>query len=66
MATNEPYYGTQGGGTAVMRGDQLVWKEPPDWLTQAQVGDVVPEEWSVVGPFDCETDRRKPYVDIDD
>jgi hypothetical protein len=64
MATNEPYYGTQGGGTAVIRGGQLVWEEQPDWFTEAQVGDVVPEEWGIVGPFDRET--KKPYVDIDD
>lgn len=62
--TTEPYYGTQGGGTAIMKGDQLVWEEPPDWFTEAQVGDPVPEEWGIVGPFDRET--KKPYVDFDD
>lgn len=57
MATTEPYYGTQGGGTAILQGDQLVWEEPPDWFTEAQVGDPVPEEWGVVGPFDRESER---------
>lgn len=60
----QSYYSTQGGGTAIMDGDQLVWETPPDWFTEAQVGDIVPEEWDVVGPFNRET--NKPYVDIDD
>lgn len=51
MAMTEPYYGTQGGGTAIMQDGQLVWETPPDWFDEARPGDVVPEEWSVVGPF---------------
>jgi hypothetical protein len=52
------YYTTQGqgGGIAVMdHCDNLVWQKPPEWFTKAQVGDVVPEEWDIIGPFDRET-----------
>ena len=50
---------TQGGGTAVEQNGQLVWHEPPDWMTEAKRGDPIPEEWSVVGPYD---DKTGDYV----
>ncbi len=62
MAATGPYYATQGGGTAVMERGQLVWETPPDWFTDAKVGDLVPEEWGIVGPFDRETNH--PYTEI--
>lgn len=62
MVTNEPYFVTQGGGTAVMRDNQLVWETPPDWFSEAHIGDPVPEEWGIVGPFDRQT--NKPYDEM--
>lgn len=58
MATNKPYYSTQGGGVAIMDENQLlVWEVVPDWFTDARVGDVIPDEWDVVGPFDRENNQ---------
>lgn len=44
------YYGTQGGGTAVLKHGVFRWEEPPEWLN-AEPGDLVPEEWGIAGPF---------------
>ena len=55
MSSSRQYYGTQGGGIAVMQGGRLVWEKPPDWFTEASVGDAIPSEWGIVGPFDRET-----------
>ena len=57
------YYGTQGGGIAEERGDTLVWREPPGDFPEMQLGEPIPEEWSVVGPFDDET--NKPFIPND-
>jgi hypothetical protein len=43
-----PLYGTQGGGYASYENGQYVWhSEIPNFLN-AQVGDPIPKEWSVV------------------
>jgi hypothetical protein len=55
-----PYYGTQGGGTAIMVNGLLVWETPPDWLDDAKPGDAVNEDWGIIGPFDRVT--HLPFV----
>jgi hypothetical protein len=48
------WFATQGGGRAVLEDGVLVWLVPPGWLVAAsgvRVGDPVPEEWGVQGPF---------------
>lgn len=61
MDANQPYYGTEGGGTAVMVEDQLVWVKPPKELTTANAGDPVPREWGIVGPFGDTTNELLSY-----
>lgn len=52
------YYGTQGGGIAVMDpSGELLWREPPSGFPEMQPGDKVPTEWDTVGPFDDETNQ---------
>jgi len=51
-------YYPQGGGTAVQRGGEYFWKEPPEWMKDASPGDLVPDEWDIVGPFNSETGER--------
>tara|TARA_R110000868_G_scaffold47769_2_gene156204 strand:+ start:2094 stop:2294 length:201 start_codon:yes stop_codon:yes gene_type:complete len=44
------FYGTQGGGKAVEIAGNLRFSEKPDCLG-FEVGDLVPEEWGITGPF---------------
>jgi len=44
------FYGTQGGGKAVPAGDRFRFIEDPK-CPGLSVGDLVPEEWGVIGPF---------------
>jgi len=47
------WFTTQGGGKAVEGpGTSYVWAEPPKEFPEMKIGDPIPEEWSVVGPFD--------------
>lgn len=48
------YFGTQGGGIAEMHDDIVVWRKPPDWLTEALKGDPIPEDWGY-----CRSVRRR-------
>ena len=43
-------YGTQGGGLAKRDGNDYIFVEVPDW-GDFQVGDEVPREWDLQGPF---------------
>jgi len=49
----EEFYGTQGGGIAEMKSEKAYFIEPPNWGS-FQVGDEVPEEWGLTGPFDLD------------
>lgn len=52
-------YGTQGGGLAQKTGDgKLLFVEPPGWGNY-KVGDEVPVEWGITGPFD-QDDKMQP------
>ncbi|MFA5107900.1 MAG: hypothetical protein WC497_06315, partial [Patescibacteria group bacterium] len=55
------YFATQGGGTARQIGssDQYAWIEPAPGIG-AKPGDLVPQEWDVIEPFDSETNRIVP------
>lgn len=44
-------YATQGGGEAVREGNRFIFIVVPDWSTDIQVGDLVPEEWGVQFAF---------------
>lgn len=48
MTTNTALYATQGGGYATYVGGQYVWHSEIPEFVDAQVGDPIPEEWSVV------------------
>jgi hypothetical protein len=42
-------YATQGGGYATFKNGRYVWhSEIPDFVTDAKVGDPIPDEWDVV------------------
>jgi len=43
-------YGTQGGGLAQRDGNSYTFVEVPEW-GDFQVGDEVPREWDLQGPF---------------
>jgi len=46
-------YGTQGGGLARKVENTYIFVEVPDWASNLyQVGDEVPLEWGITGPFD--------------
>lgn len=52
-AFEKQLYATQGGGYAIYKDDVLVWHELPDWIKpgcgyEPEIGDPVPEEWSIV------------------
>lgn len=46
-----PRYGTQGGGMVVAagKGRYVFVSDPP---TGFKIGDYMPEEWGIAGPFD--------------
>jgi len=52
-----PVYGTQGGGLAREVNGRFIFVEVPEWGS-FKVGDEVPAEWSVVGPFDWDDDLK--------
>jgi len=45
------FFTTQGGGKAIRQGYQYVWAEPPKDFPSLHIGDLVPEEWGICGPF---------------
>ncbi|MDB5162985.1 MAG: hypothetical protein JWN28_592 [Candidatus Saccharibacteria bacterium] len=50
--TEVPLYATQGGGIAAYKNGKFVWhSEIPGFMIAegAKVGDVIPDEWGVVG-----------------
>jgi hypothetical protein len=46
------WFGTQGGGKAVECSGWYVWAEPPKDFPSLHIGDPVPAEWGICGPFD--------------
>jgi len=58
MSNWKAVFYTQGGGTAVQRGDDYVWEKPPEWMKDAKRGDLIPDEWDITGPFNSETGER--------
>ena len=58
------YYATEGGGTAEKVGTNFVWIEPPHGLGATR-GELIPDEWGVVGPFDNVTNRIVPEYESD-
>ena len=58
-------YGTQGGGLAEKTsGGRFLFVETPDWGNY-QVGDEVPREWDVQGPFDQNNGMKQISEDSD-
>lgn len=45
------FFATQGGGKARMEGKRYVFTEAPPNQADLEVGDEVPEEWGIEGPF---------------
>lgn len=45
-----PRYGTQGGGMVVKSGNRFVFISDPPY--GFKIGDYMPEEWGIAGPFD--------------
>ena len=53
---SDTYYGTQGGGTAVLDNGEIVWQTPPN-DSEFRAGEVVPREWDITGPFSTKTNE---------
>lgn len=52
-------YGTQGGGLAQKTSNgKLLFVEPPGWGNY-KVGDEVPMEWGITGPFDQDDNMQQ-------
>lgn len=46
----EQYFGTQGGGVAVLQDGYYIFVELPPF-GNFKIGDIVPSKWSLVGPY---------------
>jgi hypothetical protein len=58
-----PVYATQGGGYCEPRGNQFVWlADIPDFIFK-QIGDPIPEEWSVAAVNTAAFDADQEWQD---
>ena len=60
-----PYFVTQGGGKVVDAGGLFIFIEKPD-CPGLEVGDVKPDEWDMLGPFDENGKRITDFFDPND